>query len=104
MIHSKQQLTLIVLLSDGYTISAAARGMGIGQPSASRMLQAMEEHTGLKLVLRRSGRHGGGATPTEELHMLAKQARKMLANMRAMDELVERVKQHDEAKLGESNE
>lgn len=89
---TKNQLTLLTLLSDGYSITAAAKDMGIPQGNASRMLQGMEAHHGLTLVLRR----GPSVTPTEEMHMLAKHARKALANMRAIDEMVERIKRREE--------
>ena len=89
---TKNQLTLLTLLADGYSISAAAREMRITQPHASRMLSGMESHMGIRLVLRR----GQSVTPTEELHAMAKYARKALANIRAVHELAERMKQREE--------
>lgn len=90
---TKQQLTLLTLLSDGHTLMSSAKAMGSSQTALTKLLQRMEAHHGLTLVLRR----GPSVTPTEELHMLAKQARKILANMRTMEEMVERVKRREEA-------
>ena len=89
---TKQQLILITLLADGYSISAAARDMRIAQSYASRMLKGLEDQMGIKLVTRRSGRYGGGTEPTPELASLSRIARKILANMKAMADRVEEIK------------
>ena len=64
------------------TVSAAARAIGIGQPSASQHLRLLEAAAGQRLV----ERNGRGSRLTEAGRLLAGRAREALAALQAGEE------------------
>lgn len=47
-----QEVSVFIRVADSGSFSAAARGLGISQPSASRIVTGLEERLGVKLLLR----------------------------------------------------
>src|SRR5205823_1292638 len=76
------RLRLLVELEREGSLSAAAKAIGIGQPSASQHLRLLEAAAGQRLV-ERSGR---GSSLTEAGKVLAGRASQALASLAAADE------------------
>jgi molybdate transport repressor ModE-like protein len=75
-------MRLLVEIERRGTLSAAARAVGIGQPSASQHLRLLETAAGQRLV----ERNGRGSTLTEAGHVLAARASQALASLGAAEE------------------
>jgi molybdate transport repressor ModE-like protein len=76
------RLRLLVEIERQGTVSAAARSVGIGQPSASEHLRLLEAAAGQRLV----ERNGRGSRLTEAGTLLASRAREALAALHAGEE------------------
>lgn len=76
------RLRLLVEVERQGTVSAAARSVGIGQPSASEHLRLLEAAAGQRLV----ERNGRGSRLTEAGSLLAARAREALAALQAGEE------------------
>jgi molybdate transport repressor ModE-like protein len=76
------RLRLLVEIDRPGTVSAAARAVGIGQPTASEHLRLLEAAAGQRLV----ERNGRGSRLTEAGSLLAARAREALAALRAGEE------------------
>jgi molybdate transport repressor ModE-like protein len=76
------RLRLLVEIERQGTVSAAARSVGIGQPSASEHLRLLESAAGQRLV----ERNGRGSRLTEAGSLLASRAREALAALQAGEE------------------
>jgi LysR family transcriptional regulator, low CO2-responsive transcriptional regulator len=76
------RLRLLVEIERHGTVSAAARSVGIGQPTASEHLRLLEAAAGQRLV----ERNGRGSRLTEAGSLLASRAREALAALRAGEE------------------
>jgi molybdate transport repressor ModE-like protein len=76
------RLRLLVEIERQGTVSAAARSVGIGQPSASEHLRLLEAAAGQRLV----ERNGRGSRLTEAGSLLAFRAREALAALQAGEE------------------
>jgi molybdate transport repressor ModE-like protein len=76
------RLRLLVEIDRQGTVSAAARAVGIGQPTASEHLRLLEAAAGQRLV----ERNGRGSRLTEAGSLLAARAREALAALRAGEE------------------
>jgi molybdate transport repressor ModE-like protein len=76
------RLRLLVEIERQGTVSAAARSIGIGQPSASEHLRLLETAAGQRLV----ERNGRGSRLTEAGTLLASRAREALAALKAGEE------------------
>src|SRR6185436_7858363 len=73
------RLRLLVEIERQGTVSAAARTVGIGQPSASQHVRLLEAAAGQRLV----ERNGRGSTLTEAGRTLAARAAQALASLEA---------------------
>src|SRR5947207_725289 len=76
------RLRLLVEVEREGSVSAAARAIGIGQPSASEHLRLLETAAGQRLV----ERNGRGSRLTEAGRVLADRAREALAALAAGEE------------------
>ncbi|HEX5468905.1 MAG TPA: LysR family transcriptional regulator [Gaiellaceae bacterium] len=76
------RLRLLVEVERQGTVSAAARAVGIGQPTASEHLRLLEAAAGQRLV----ERNGRGSRLTEAGRLLAARAREALAALQAGEE------------------
>ena len=76
------RLRLLVEIERQGTVSAAARSVGIGQPTASEHLRLLEAAAGQRLV----ERNGRGSRLTEAGSLLAARAREALAALHAGEE------------------
>lgn len=76
------RLRLLVEIERQGTVSAAARSVGIGQPTASQHLRLLETAAGQRLV----ERNGRGSRLTEAGSLLASRAREALAALHAGEE------------------
>jgi molybdate transport repressor ModE-like protein len=76
------RLRLLVEIERQGTVSAAARAVGIGQPTASEHLRLLETAAGQRLV----ERNGRGSRLTEAGSLLASRAREALAALHAGEE------------------
>jgi molybdate transport repressor ModE-like protein len=76
------RLRLLVEIDRQGTVSAAARAVGVGQPTASEHLRLLEAAAGQRLV----ERNGRGSRLTEAGSLLAARAREALAALRAGEE------------------
>ncbi len=76
------RLRLLVEIERQGTVSAAARSIGIGQPTASEHLRLLEAAAGQRLV----ERNGRGSRLTEAGSLLASRAREALAALQAGEE------------------
>jgi molybdate transport repressor ModE-like protein len=76
------RLRLLVEIERQGTVSAAARSVGIGQPTASEHLRLLEAAAGQRLV----ERNGRGSRLTEAGSLLASRAREALAALHAGEE------------------
>jgi molybdate transport repressor ModE-like protein len=76
------RLRLLVEIDRQGTVSAAARAVGIGQPTASEHLRLLEAAAGQRLV----ERNGRGSRLTEAGSLLAARAREALAALQAGEE------------------
>ena len=76
------RLRLLVEIERQGTVSAAARAVGIGQPTASEHLRLLETAAGQRLV----ERNGRGSRLTEAGSLLAARAREALAALHAGEE------------------
>jgi molybdate transport repressor ModE-like protein len=76
------RLRLLVEIERQGTVSAAARSVGIGQPTASEHLRLLEAAAGQRLV----ERNGRGSRLTEAGGLLAARAREALAALNAGEE------------------
>ena len=74
-LHDLKQLRAFVQVADSGSISAAARVLGLGQPTLSRQLQALEASAGLPLIRRDTH----SMSLTEAGRTLLADARRMLA-------------------------
>jgi DNA-binding transcriptional LysR family regulator len=72
-----QDLALFVRVADTGSFSRAGRELGYAQPTVSRMIGAMEERLGVKLLLRTTRK----VTPTEAGHALLDRARTVLSEL-----------------------
>src|SRR4051794_38760484 len=76
------RMRLLVEIERQGTLSAAARAIGIGQPSASQHLRVLESAAGQRLV----ERDGRGSRLTEAGRILAGRAAQALASLGAAEE------------------
>jgi molybdate transport repressor ModE-like protein len=76
------RLRLLVEVERHGTVSAAARAVGIGQPTASEHLRLLEAAAGQRLV----ERNGRGSRLTEAGRLLSSRAREALAALQAGEE------------------
>jgi molybdate transport repressor ModE-like protein len=81
------RLRLLVEIGRQGSVSAAARAIGIGQPSASEHLRTLEGAAGQRLV----ERDGRGSRLTEAGHVLALHAGQALATLQAGEEELRRL-------------
>jgi molybdate transport repressor ModE-like protein len=79
------RLRLLVEIDHQGSVSAAARAIGIGQPSASEHLRLLEAAAGQRLV----ERNGRGSCLTDAGQVLAMHAAQALATLRAGEEELE---------------
>jgi molybdate transport repressor ModE-like protein len=82
LLWDSTRLRLLVELERHGSVSAAARAIGIGQPSASEHLRLLEAAAGQRLV----ERNGRGSRLTEAGHVLALHASQALATLTAGEE------------------
>jgi molybdate transport repressor ModE-like protein len=82
LLWDSTRLRLLVELEQQGSISAAARAVGIGQPSASEHLRLLEAAAGQRLV----ERNGRGSQLTEAGRLLAAHASQALATLAAGEE------------------
>jgi molybdate transport repressor ModE-like protein len=82
LLWDSTRLRLLVELERQGTVSAAARAVGIGQPSASEHLRLLEAAAGQRLV----ERNGRGSRLTEAGRVLAAHAGQALATLAAGEE------------------
>src|SRR5436309_6312554 len=76
------RMRLLIEIEREGSLSAAARAIGIGQPSASQHLRLLEAAAGQRLV----ERNGRGSRLTEAGKLLAARAAEALASLRAAEE------------------
>lgn len=77
-----QELTVFVRAADSGSFSAAARDLGLSQPSVSRIISDLEERLGIKLLLRSTRR----VVPTEAGVAFLQRARQILYDLDDADE------------------
>ena len=82
LLWDSTRLRLLVELEKQGSVSAAARAVGIGQPSASEHLRLLEAAAGQRLV----ERNGRGSRLTEAGRVLASHASQALATLAAGEE------------------
>jgi molybdate transport repressor ModE-like protein len=82
MLWDATRLRLLVEIDHQGSVSAAARAIGIGQPSASEHLRLLETAAGQRLV----ERNGRGSKLTDAGRVLALHAAQALATLRAGEE------------------
>jgi molybdate transport repressor ModE-like protein len=82
LLWDSTRLRLLVEVERHGTVSAAARAVGIGQPTASEHLRLLEAAAGQRLV----ERNGRGSRLTEAGSVLAARAREALSSLRAGEE------------------
>ncbi len=82
LIWDSTRLRLLVEIGRHASVSAAARAIGIGQPSASEHLRTLEGAAGQRLV----ERHGRGSRLTEAGAVLAAHAAQALQTLQAGEE------------------
>ena len=82
LVWDSTRLRLLVELERAGSVSAAARAIGIGQPSASEHLRVLEGAAGQRLV----ERNGRGSQLTEAGRVLATHAAQALATLEAGEE------------------
>ena len=82
LLWDSTRLRLLVELERGGSLSAAARAVGIGQPTASEHLRLLEAAAGQRLV----ERNGRGSRLTEAGRLLTARAREALASLAAGEE------------------
>jgi molybdate transport repressor ModE-like protein len=82
LLWDSTRLRLLVELEQQGSVSAAARAVGIGQPSASEHLRLLEAAAGQRLV----ERNGRGSRLTEAGRVLASHASQALATLAAGEE------------------
>jgi molybdate transport repressor ModE-like protein len=82
LLWDSTRLRLLVELERNGSVSAAARAVGIGQPSASEHLRLLEAAAGQRLV----ERNGRGSRPTDAGRVLASHASQALATLAAGEE------------------
>jgi molybdate transport repressor ModE-like protein len=82
LLWDSTRLRLLVELERNGSVSAAARAVGIGQPSASEHLRLLEAAAGQRLV----ERNGRGSRLTEAGRVLASHASQALATLAAGEE------------------
>lgn len=82
LVWDSTRLRLLVEIDRHGSVSAAARAIGIGQPTASEHLRVLEGAAGQRLV----ERNGRGSRLTEAGRILAAHAAEAIATLRAADE------------------
>ena len=82
LLWDSTRLRLLAAIEREGSVSAAARAIGIGQPSASEHLRLLETAAGQRLV----ERNGRGSRLTEAGRVLADRAREALAALAAGEE------------------
>lgn len=82
LLWDSTRLRLLVEIERHGSVSAAARAIGIGQPTASEHLRLLEASAGQRLV----ERNGRGSRLTEAGRVLAEHAAQALATLRAGEE------------------
>lgn len=82
LLWDSTRLRLLVELEQHGSVSAAARAVGIGQPTASEHLRLLETAAGQRLV----ERNGRGSRLTEAGRLLSSRAREALAALAAGEE------------------
>jgi molybdate transport repressor ModE-like protein len=82
LVCDSTRLRLIVEIERGGSVSAAAKAIGIGQPTASEHVRILEGATGQRLV----ERNGRGSRLTEAGRILASHASEALATLAAAEE------------------
>jgi len=82
LIWDSTRLRLLVEIDRTGSVSAAARAIGIGQPTASEHLRVLEGAAGMRLV----ERNGRGSRLTEAGRVLAVHSAEALATLRAGEE------------------
>lgn len=63
--------------------TVAARRLGVGQPHVSRLVAALERHTGVALFVRRRGR----LVPTDEALLFHREVERALLSVEALDDV-----------------
>jgi molybdate transport repressor ModE-like protein len=87
LLWDSTRLRLLVEIGRQRSVSAAARAIGIGQPTASEHLRTLESAAGQRLV----ERNGRGSRLTEAGAILARHAGQALQALRAGEEELERL-------------
>lgn len=87
LLWDSTRLRLLVEIGRQNSVSAAARAIGIGQPTASEHLRILESAAGQRLV----ERNGRGSRLTEAGKLLALHAGQALQTLRAGEEELERL-------------
>lgn len=87
LVWDSTRLRLLVEIGRQGSVSAAARAVGIGQPTASEHLRKLEGAAGQRLV----ERNGRGSTLTEAGELLALHAGQALQTLRAGEEELRRL-------------
>ncbi|KAA1009653.1 LysR family transcriptional regulator [Paraburkholderia panacisoli] len=77
-----QELRLFVRAGESGSFSAAAREMGLSQPSVSRIVSGLEARLGVRLLLRTTRK----IVPTEAGHAYLKKAKQLLLDLEEADE------------------
>ncbi|MGI5128287.1 LysR family transcriptional regulator [Pseudonocardia sp. CA-107938] len=90
-----ESLRLLVLVGRRRSLGGAAAEIGVSQPAASKRMRALERRLGLQLVER--SRRGSTLTAAGEL--VAARAERVLAELDALEDGVELLRQHASAPL-----
>ena len=69
------------------TVSGAAGVLGRSQPAVSRMIDKLEDSTGVKLFERRKGR----VVPTHAAHLLLDEVERLFVSMASVDDFARRM-------------
>jgi DNA-binding transcriptional LysR family regulator len=81
------QLELLAAMDQTQTLTAAARAVGVTQPSASRLLRELEERTGIELF----EKFGRTLQPTPSGRVLLQRAARLVADLDRLEEELEAV-------------
>ena len=93
-LHIRQVEVFRAVMGTG-TVSGAARLLGISQPAATQLLQALQAATGLQLFERALGR----LRPTPEGHALYGEVQRAFRGLEELDRAVEALRGFNAARL-----
>lgn len=81
------QLELLAAMEHAHTLTAAARAVGVPQPSASRLLRELEERAGIELF----EKFGRTLRPTRSGRVLLNRAARLIADLDRLEEELDAV-------------